>query len=170
MAVLDFERMLNRKPEIRISELMPIAVGNRARSFFWTGSFSRHWRENWSSVKTIFILLDSLNRNYLNVYGASWVQTPSIDRLASRVVVFDNYYCCSIPYMPVRRDLFTGRACFLETPWSPIQPWDDCLQPELRRQKGIYSYLITDHFHYFHSGGEGYHTRFDSYEFQRGQT
>ena len=107
-------------------------------------------------MKTIFILLDSLNRHYLPAYGASWVKTPNIDRLASRGVVFDNHYCCSMPCMPARRDLFTGRACFLETPWSPIQPWDDCLQPELRRQKGTYSHLITDHFHYFHSGGEGY--------------
>ena len=121
-------------------------------------------------MKTIFILLDSLNRAYLPAYGNPWVQTPSIDRLADRGVVFDNHYCCSMPCMPARRDSFTGRACFLETPWSPIQPWDDCLQPELRRQRGTYSHLITDHFHYFHSGGEGYHTRFDSYEFQRGQT
>ena len=121
-------------------------------------------------MKTIFILLDSLNRHYLPAYGCDWVQTPNIDRLESRGVVFDNHYCCSMPCIPARRDLFTGRACFLETPGSPIQPWDDCLQPELRRQNGTYSHLITDHFHYFHSGGEGYHTRFDSYEFQRGQT
>ncbi len=121
-------------------------------------------------MKTIFILLDSLNRHYLNAYGNSWVRTPNIDRLARRGVVFDNHCCCSMPCMPARRDLYTGRASFLETPWSPIQPWDDCLQPELRRKKGTYSHLITDHFHYYHSGGEGYHTRFDSWEFQRGQT
>ena len=121
-------------------------------------------------MKTVFILLDSLNRHYLSSYGNSWVRTPNIDRLARRGVVFDNHYCCSMPCMPARRDLFTGRAGFLETPWSPVQPWDDCLQPELRRQRGTYSHLITDHFHYYHSGGEGYHTRFDSWEFQRGQT
>ena len=120
-------------------------------------------------MKTLFILMDSLNRHYLNAYGESWVQTPNIDRLAERGVVFDNHYCCSMPCMPARRDLYTGRASFLESPWGPIQPWDDCLQTELRRQLGTYSHLITDHFHYFRAGGEGYHTCFDTWEFPRGQ-
>ena len=121
-------------------------------------------------MKTLFILMDSLNRHYLNAYCNSWVQTPNIDRLAERGVVFDNHYCCSMPCMPARRDLYTGRAGFLESPWGPIEPWDDCLQPELRRQRGTYNHLITDHFHYFRTGGEGYHTCFDTWEFQRGQT
>ena len=120
-------------------------------------------------MKTIFIMLDSLNRHYLNAYTQSWVQTPNIDLLAARGLVFDNHFCSSMPCMPARRDLFTGHASFLETPWSPLQPWDDCLQPELRRQRGTYSHMITDHYHYFHSGGEYYHTQFDSWEFQRGQ-
>lgn len=29
--------------------------------------------------------------------------------------------------------------------------------------------MITDHCHYFHSGGEAYHTLFDSWELERGQ-
>ncbi len=120
-------------------------------------------------MKTLFIMLDSLNRHYLPLYGGSQVQTPNIDRLAAHGLVFDNHYCCSMPCMPARRDLFTGHVSFLETPWSPIQPWDDCLQPELRRQQNTYSHLITDHYHYFHSGGECYHNQFNSWEFQRGQ-
>jgi arylsulfatase A-like enzyme len=120
-------------------------------------------------MKTVFIMLDSLNRHYLNAYGDSWVRTPTIDRLAARGLVFDKHFCCSMPCMPARRDLYTGHVNFLETPWSPLQPWDDCLQPELRRQKGVYSHMITDHYHYFHSGGECYHTRFDSWDFERGQ-
>ena len=120
-------------------------------------------------MRTVFLVMDSLNRHYLNAYGTSWIQTPNLDRLAQRSLIFDNHYCCSMPCMPARRDMFTGRINFLETPWSPLMPWDDCLQPELRRQKETYSHMITDHYHYFHSGGECYHTRFDSWEFQRGQ-
>ena len=37
------------------------------------------------------------------------------------------------------------------------------------RDKGVYSHLITDHVHYFEDGGAVYHTRFDSWEFIRGQ-
>jgi len=120
-------------------------------------------------VKTLFIMLDSLNRHYLPLYGGHQIRTPHIDRLAARGLVFDNHFCCSMPCMPARRDLFTGHANFLETPWSPIQPWDDCMQPELRRQRGVYSHMITDHYHYYHAGGECYHNQFDSWEFQRGQ-
>ena len=120
-------------------------------------------------MKTIFIILDSLNRHYLGSYGPSWVHTPNIDRLARRGLVFDRHYSCSLPCMPARRDLYTGHAGFLETPWSPLQPWDDTLQAELRRQRQTYSHLITDHYHYFHSGGEFYHVQFDSWEFVRGQ-
>jgi len=71
--------------------------------------------------------------------------------------------------MPARREMFTGRYNFLEAPWGPIEPWDVCMPPELTRQKGTYSHCITDHYHYFHSGGEGYHTLFSSWEFERGQ-
>jgi arylsulfatase A-like enzyme len=119
-------------------------------------------------MKTIYILLDSLNRDYLPAYGG-WAITPNIDRLAARGTVFDNHYCGSLPCMPARRDMLTGRLNFLEAPWGPIEPWDDCLPVLLRRQKGVYSHLITDHYHYFHSGGECYHTQFDSWEFERGQ-
>jgi len=120
-------------------------------------------------VKTIVVLMDSLNRHYLSVYGDSWIRTPNLERLAARGVVFENHYCGSLPCMPARREMMTGRSNFLETPWGPIEPWDDCLPPELRRQQGVYSHMITDHYHYFHSGGEGYHTLFDTWEFQRGQ-
>ena len=114
-------------------------------------------------------MLDSLNRHYLPLYGGTQVRTPNIERLAERGVVFENHFCCSMPCMPARRDLFTGHANFLETPWSPIQPWDNCLQPALNQQRGVYSHLITDHYHYFHAGGECYHNQFSSWEFLRGQ-
>lgn len=120
-------------------------------------------------MKTLFILMDSLNRHYLNLYGQGWVKTPNLERLAARGAVFENHYCGSLPCMPARREILTGRLNFLEAPWGPIEPWDDCLPKELRRQKQTYSHMITDHYHYFHSGGEGYHTLFDSFEFERGQ-
>ena len=120
-------------------------------------------------MKTIFILMDSLNRHYLTAYGADKVRTPNIDRLAERGIVFDSHYAGSLPCMPARRELMTGRLNFLEAPWGPIEPWDDCLPEELRRQKGTYCHMITDHYHYFESGGEAYHTLFDSWEVERGQ-
>ncbi|MBT3381723.1 MAG: sulfatase-like hydrolase/transferase [Lentisphaerae bacterium] len=121
-------------------------------------------------MKTILVLMDSLNRHYLKPYNPdSWVQTPNLCRLAERGLVFDNHYAGSLPCMPARREMMTGRYNFLETPWGPIEPWDDCLPTELRRQKDTYTHLITDHYHYFHRGGNGYHYLFNSWEFVRGQ-
>jgi arylsulfatase A-like enzyme len=125
--------------------------------------------ESGDIMRTMFIMMDSLNRHYLKAYGANWIKTPNLDRLARRGVIFDNHYCGSMPCMPARRELMTGRLNFLEAPWGPIEPWDDCLPVELRKKKGVYSHMVTDHYHYFHSGGEGYHTLFDSWEFERGQ-
>jgi len=120
-------------------------------------------------MKTIFVMMDSLNRRYLDCYGGSRVKAPNLGRLAERSVVFDNHYCGSMPCMPARREMHTGRVNFLEGGWGPVEPWDDCMPLLLQKQRGIYSHMITDHYHYFHAGGENYHTLFDSWEFIRGQ-
>lgn len=120
-------------------------------------------------MRTILILMDSLNRHYLPPYGNGWVQAPNIRRLAERGVTFDNHFCGSMPCMPARRDLFNGRYNFLETPWGPLEPYDEALPRELRSQRKVYSHLITDHYHYWEWMGMGYHTPFNTWEFVRGQ-
>jgi arylsulfatase A-like enzyme len=70
--------------------------------------------------------------------------------------------------MPARRDLQTGRLSFLHRSWGPLEPFDNSF-PELLSKAGVYSHLVTDHFHYFEDGGATYHTRYDSYDFIRGQ-
>ena len=120
-------------------------------------------------MRTIFVIMDSLNRHYLRCYGNEFAITPNIDRLAQRGTVFDNHFAGSLPCMPARREMLTGRVNFLETPWSPVQPWDECLPTMLRERRDVYSHMITDHYHYFHSGGEGYNTIYNSWEFLRGQ-
>lgn len=119
-------------------------------------------------MRTIFIVMDTLNRRLLETYGGTWVQTPNISRLAARSAVFDNHWCGSLPCMPARREMMTGRINFLEAPWGPIEPFDDCLPTALRRH-GIHTHLITDHYHYFEIRGSHYHTLFSTWEFHRGQ-
>ncbi len=119
-------------------------------------------------MKTIFIVLDTLRRDYLEPYGSSWVQTPSIARLAARGVTFDNHWAGSLPCMPARREFMTGRYNFIYRGWGPIEPYDDTLPGELRRH-GVFTHLLTDHDHYFELGGENYHTAFNTWEFFRGQ-
>ena len=119
-------------------------------------------------MKAVFVLFDSLNRHMLGPYGGRRVPTPNFDRLAARCVTFDKHYVGSLPCMPARRDILSGRLNFLHRSWGPMEPFDNAF-PELLHQAGVYSHLITDHFHYFEDGGATYHTRYDSYEFVRGQ-
>lgn len=120
-------------------------------------------------MRTITILMDSLNRRYLSAYGNEWVKTPNIDRLVEKSVKFNNHFAGSLPCMPARRELWTGRYNFLETPWSPLQPYDICFTHQLQKQKGTYTHLISDHYHYWEVNGTGYELVFDTWEFVRGQ-
>ncbi len=119
-------------------------------------------------MRTIFVLFDSLNRRALAPYGGTAIDTPNFSRLAARSVTFDNHYVGSLPCMPARRDLHAGRLNFLHRGWGPLEPFDHSF-PALLHGHGIYSHLVSDHFHYWGDGGATYHNRYDSYDFVRGQ-
>ncbi|MDC1382942.1 sulfatase [Candidatus Puniceispirillum sp.] len=119
-------------------------------------------------MKIVFVLLDSLNRNAIAPYGSKAVHTPNFTRFQQRAITFDNHYVGSLPCMPARRDLHTGRSHFLHRSWGPLEPFDDSF-PELMKQNGTYSHLITDHHHYFADGGATYHQRYSSWDLVRGQ-
>jgi arylsulfatase A-like enzyme len=118
-------------------------------------------------MKAIFIVLDTVRRDYLQAYGSGWVKTPHLQRLSERGITFDNHWVGSLPCMPARREFLTGRYNFMYRGWGPIEPYDDTLPTELRR-RNIFTHLLTDHDHYFELGGENYHTAFNTWEFFRG--
>jgi arylsulfatase A-like enzyme len=119
-------------------------------------------------VKTVFVLFDSLNRHMLGCYGGTRIPTPNFDRLAARTMVHDRHYVGSLPCMPARRDLLTGRLTFLHRSWGPLEPFDNAF-PELLKSKGVHSHLVTDHYHYWEDGGATYHNRYSTFDFVRGQ-
>jgi arylsulfatase A-like enzyme len=119
-------------------------------------------------MKVVMLMFDSLNRHMLPPYGCDWVHAPNFRRLAERSVTFDRSYVCSMPCMPARRELHTGRSNFLHRSWGPIEPFDDSV-PEMLKNAGIYTHLATDHQHYFEDGGATYHTRYNTWQFARGQ-
>lgn len=119
-------------------------------------------------MRAIIVMFDSLNRRMLPPYGAEGVHAPNFQRLARQSATFDRCYAGSMPCMPARRELHTGRYNFLHRSWGPIEPFDDSM-PEILRQNGVYTHLVTDHQHYWEDGGATYHNRYASYEFIRGQ-
>ena len=119
-------------------------------------------------MKAIMVMFDSLNRRMLPPYGCGFVHAPNFQRLAERAVTFDNAYVGSMPCMPARRELHTGRYNFLHRSWGPMEPFDDSM-PSILDANGVHSHLASDHYHYWEDGGCTYHTRYSTWEIARGQ-
>ncbi|MFZ7946353.1 sulfatase [Neobacillus sp. 19] len=119
-------------------------------------------------MKAIVVLADTLRRDFLSIYESTPVKTPNLERLQKRSVTFDQHWAGSLPCMPARRDMLTGRLNFLERNWGPIEPFDETL-PKILEKNGVFSHIVTDHYHYFETGGENYYQSFTTWDFIRGQ-
>ena len=118
-------------------------------------------------MKAILVMFDTLRRDLLSVYGGP-AHTPNFDRLARRAVTFDRHYAGSLPCMPARRELHTGRYNMLHRSWGPLEPFDDSM-PEILKRHNIHTHLATDHYHYLEDGGCTYHSRYSTWYVARGQ-
>ncbi|MFV0253935.1 MAG: sulfatase [Beutenbergiaceae bacterium] len=119
-------------------------------------------------MKAIIYMFDSLNRRTLAPYADTDLPLPNFARLAAQAVTFENFYAGSMPCMPARRELHTGRYNFLHRSWGPLEPFDDSM-PQLLREAGVHTHLASDHPHYWEDGGATYHTRYTTWECFRGQ-
>ncbi len=119
-------------------------------------------------MKAIMMMFDSLNRHMLPAYGCEWVHAPNFQRLAARCCTFDKCFVGSMPCMPARRELHTGRYNFLHRSWGPLEPFDDSM-PEMLKKSGVPSHLVSDHYHYWEEGGANYHTKYSNWRISRGQ-
>lgn len=119
-------------------------------------------------MKCVLVLFDTLNRHSLTPYGGPTALTPNFTRLAERATTYDKAFVGSMPCIPARRELHTGRNNFLHRSWGPLEPFDDSM-PQSLKASGVHAHLVTDHYHYFEDGGSGYHTKYSTWELVRGQ-
>lgn len=120
-------------------------------------------------MKAIMVMFDSLNRRFLEPYGTTTgTKTPNFTELAKRTVQFDSCYVGSMPCMPARRELQTGRYNFLHAPWGYVEPFDDSV-PKMLSERGIHTHLVSDHYHYWENEGANYHCHYKTWEAVRGQ-
>jgi arylsulfatase A-like enzyme len=119
-------------------------------------------------MRAIMVMFDSLNRRMLPNYGCDWTKAPNFTRLGEKTVTFDTCFVGSMPCMPARRELHTGRYNFMHRSWGPLEPFDDSM-PEILKNRGVYTHLVSDHNHYWEDGGAAYHHRYNSWECVRGQ-
>ena len=113
-------------------------------------------------------MYDTLCRHFMPTYGNDWIKAPNFERLAQKSIQFENFYVGSMPCMPARREMHTGRYNFLHRSWGPLEPFDDSM-PEILHRSGVHSHKVTDHLHYWEDGGATYHQRYTTFDLVRGQ-
>ncbi|MBP6963028.1 MAG: sulfatase [Armatimonadetes bacterium] len=135
-------------------------------------------------MNIILLVFDSLRKDCVGCYGEPpWgkVQTPHLDALAGESLVVDAMYPESLPTLPTRRALYTGRRVypfhlgdfrlkgdFVGAPgWGPI-PEDQPTLAEVLNENGYRTAMISDVYHQF-KPSKNYWRGFDQWMFLRGQ-
>lgn len=112
----------------------------------------------------IVVVFDTLRADYLGCYGNKKMYTPNLDAFARESVVFTDVSPESLPTIPVRRALHTGRRCYpfnnykymrwcpIKLPgWQPLANDEDTLAENFVKT-GYYTGFVTDMSAYFTAG------------------
>jgi arylsulfatase A-like enzyme len=120
-------------------------------------------------MNVIVVVCNSLHLGFLGAYGNAWIETPSLDRLASEGVVFDHHFPENLTTLPTRRSWWTGRYGFAdpEQGWTPLRP-DERILPDLLWNQGVRTAFISD-VPLLREAGTGYGRGFDEVIWVRGQ-
>jgi arylsulfatase A-like enzyme len=90
-------------------------------------------------MNAICLVLDRLHAGYVGAYGNSWMETPALDRLASRALVFDRALVDSPQLERLYRSYWQGRHA--------LCPAVEEARPSLAallREAGVSTALMTD--------------------------
>lgn len=85
--------------------LIPAFVACVASMFWQTSSIA----QSGERPNIVFVLADDLGFNQIGAYGDTPIQTPNLDRMASRGIRFTQAYAGNTVCSPSRVSLFTGR-------------------------------------------------------------
>lgn len=109
-----------------------------------------------SKLNVVMIIADTLRKDHCGCYGNTWIRTPNIDRLARMSTRFTRAYPESLPTIPVRRAMFSGRRAYpfkhyegvpwdiVYLPgWQPMEP-DRPVIAETLHEAGYQTGLVTD--------------------------
>jgi len=142
-----------------------------------TESLDQNGNQPWN---VILVVSDTLRTAYMGCYGSQWVHTPHMDRFASESVRFTRAHPESLPTIPMRRAVHTGRRAFPFADYAPV-PWDNVYLPgwqpmspeeptiaEALAQAGYHTGFFSDVPHYF-VPGMNFTRGFRQWQYVRGQ-
>lgn len=135
-------------------------------------------------MNIVLVIFDSLRKDCVGVYGSPpWgkVRTPHFDALAKDSLVMTRAFPESLPTLPARRAIYTGRRVypfhnadfrlkgdFVGSPgWGPI-PEDQDTLAEMLCDAGYRTALIADVYHMF-KPSKNFARGFNQWTFLRGQ-
>jgi len=131
-------------------------------------------------MNCVLIIVDSWRKDHCGCYGNEWIRTPNLDALAEESVLFTRAYPESLPTLPVRRALQTGKRVypfwghhhykgdFQGSPgWGPVDEDLDTMA-EVLRARGYRTAFYTDTYHQF-KPSKNFHRGFDEWCWIRGQ-
>ena len=75
-------------------------------------------------MNVILVILDSLRKDHVRIYGNDRVRTPSLDALAGQSLRFTRAYPESIPTLCARRAIHTGLRTWPFRNWHPPEGED----------------------------------------------
>lgn len=135
-------------------------------------------------MNIVLVVFDSLRKDCVGVYGKPFwgkVYTPHFDAFASQSIIFTSAFPESLPTLPARRALYTGKRVYPffngdfklkgdfvgAAGWGPIPEQQPTIS-EVLKESGYRTALISDVYHMF-KPSKNFWRGFDQWLFLRGQ-
>ena len=131
-------------------------------------------------MNVIVVILDSLRRDHVGVYGNDWIKTPNLDSLATESLRFTRAYPESLPTLPARRAIHTGLRTWPFRNWEPPEgetfmpagwqriPEDQTTLSEVLQGAQYSTVMLSDTQHLF-KASMNFQRGFAVYDWIRGQ-
>jgi arylsulfatase A-like enzyme len=131
-------------------------------------------------MNVIVVILDSLRRDHVGVYGNDRIRTPNLDALARESLRFTRAYPESIPTLPARRAIHTGLRTWPFRDWEPPEgetfmpagwqriPENQTTLSEILKERLVNTVLLSDTQHLF-KASMNFQRGFAVYDWVRGQ-
>ena len=137
-----------------------------------------HSHDRWN---IIVVVSDTLRTAFIGCYGNEWIHTPNIDAFAAESALFENAHPESLPTIPMRRSIHTGRRAYPFASYNPVS-WDNVYipgwQPMDRNESTVAETLAANDYHtgfyadvpHYFVPGMNFTRGFLQWEYIRGQT
>jgi arylsulfatase A-like enzyme len=131
-------------------------------------------------MNVILVILDSLRKDHVGIYGNDGVRTPSLNALAGQSLRFTRAYPESIPTLCARRAIHTGLRTWPFRNWDPPEgedfmpagwqqiPEEQTTISEILEEQGFNTVLLSDTHHMF-KASMNFQRGFKVFDWIRGQ-